>query len=181
MHFISNPIKFSRFSFKQLWVNNQQARFAEGLTLVSQEWRETCEQWKGFLKIPLIKCGVWSPFDNHGQSFFPSIYGPNASKQPVTVVKFYRRLYHLPPKHTNVRNVRKKIGRLWWAKSLSILASLLKLRRYFRRCWQTFAKWSSSNLGKNPWKGLLFWIGNLSFHRCRVKIKIIKKSMLKNI
>ena len=116
--------------------------------------------------------------------FFQSIYGPSATKQPVTVVKFYRRLYHLPPKHTNVRNVRKNwstlVGEINLG-GLSILASLLKLRRYFRRCWQTFAKWSSSNLGKNPWKGLLFWIGNLSFHRCRVKIKIIKKSILKNI
>ena len=37
LHFVSNPIKFSRFSFKQLWVNKQQARFAEGLTFVGQE------------------------------------------------------------------------------------------------------------------------------------------------
>ena len=37
LHFVSNPFKFSHFSLKQLWVNNQQARLAEELTLVSQE------------------------------------------------------------------------------------------------------------------------------------------------
>ena len=180
MHFVSNPIKFSRFSFKQLWVNNQQARFAEGLTFVSQEWRETCEQWKGFLKIPLIKCWVWSPFYNHGQSFSIDLW-PKRNETARHSRKILQTLVSLAPQAYKRQKRQKKIGRLWWANSLSILASLLKLRRYFRRCWQTFVKWSSSNLGKNPWKGLLFWIGNLSFHRCRVKIKIIKKSILKNI